>query len=235
MSDFVNSRLRVYDSGPILVLGAHPDDAVLGAGGLAARVTARGGRVIFCTATLGELGGDPRVRGTEDTIAARILGAELHAGRLHDGRIGLRGAITFIEASILRFNPTLVLVHYPNDSHQDHVCLSRAAVSACRFVPNLLFYEGPTSRRFWPSIVSDISVVWDKKCAALLAHRSQVSRANLMEWSDSASRFRAWPRYTGRRCEGFCPHHGDLFDLAAAFSDCGSVEGAAFASLMGQR
>src|SRR5437660_4869426 len=44
-------------------------------------------------------------------------------------------------------SPWLLLVHHPRDSHQDHVSLSRAVISASRFVPNLLFYEGPTSQQ----------------------------------------------------------------------------------------
>lgn len=210
------------DARTMLVVGAHPDDAVLGAGGLVALLVQRGMRVIFLTATQGELVGDPVIRKEEDGAAARILGVELISGELHDGQVALPQALTLIEAGLQRFNPATVLVHYPHDSHQDHICLSRAAVATCRQIPNLLFYEGPTSERFWPSLVADISAVWHLKQEALLAHRSQMSRTRLMEWSGSVSRFRAWPRYGGAHCEGFCLHHGDFWALLQGFSESAS-------------
>jgi LmbE family N-acetylglucosaminyl deacetylase len=197
-----------------LILGAHPDDGALGAGGLAAQLGARGGRVVLLTATLGELGGDPLTRKAEDIAAARILGVEPHYGELRDGRVTLRSAIRLVENAVGRFKPTTVLVHHPRDSHQDHAYLSRATVAACRQVPNLIFYEGPTSQCFCPSIVIDISAVWRLKREALLAYQSQLPRVDLIRWADSASRFRSWPRYGRRaRCEGLHLHRADLWSL----------------------
>lgn len=203
-----------------LILGAHPDDAVLGAGGLAAQLKARGGRVVLLSATLGELGGDPLTRKAEDIAAARILRVESDYGDLRDGRVTLRTSIRLVESAVARFKPTTVLVHHPRDSHQDHVHLSRAAVAACRQVPNLLFYEGPTSQCFCPSLVIDISAVWRLKREALLAYQSQLARVDLMRWADSVSRFRSWPRYNRRaRCEGLHLHRGDLWSFFDAPHD----------------
>ena len=77
----------------MLVIGAHPDDAVLGAGGLVALMVGRGKNVVFLTATQGELGGDPFIRKDEDGAAARILGVELISGELHDGQIGVESEV----------------------------------------------------------------------------------------------------------------------------------------------
>lgn len=202
------------DAESLLVLGAHPDDAVLGAGGLLALAASAGTPAFILTMTAGERGGDPAIRTVEEIAAARVLGAGLEFADLPDTAIELHAAIDRIDAAIRRIHPQTVLVHAPEDSHQDHVCLSRAAISACRLVPNLLFYEGPSSKAFCPSMLLDITRVWGRKRRAIRSHCSQVRRVNVLEWAGSTSRFRAWPRYPRARCEGFVPDHCD----AAAFA-----------------
>jgi LmbE family N-acetylglucosaminyl deacetylase len=211
--------------GPLLILGAHPDDGVLGAGGFAALTVGEGTPVVILTLSDGELGGDPSVRVAEEAVAARILGVKLEFGHLADTRVDLREAIDIIDTAVRRLRPSTVLVHAPNDSHQDHECLSRAAVSTCRWVPNLLFYEGPSSLDFCPSMVLDISRVWAKKRRALMAYESQALRADPLRWADSAARFRGWPRYPKARCEAFLPHHCD-----ALASGVPAVGGGGFAA-----
>ncbi|MDA1001621.1 MAG: hypothetical protein O2807_14035, partial [bacterium] len=46
-------------------------------------------------------------------------------------------------------------------------------------VPNLLFYEGPTTLDFHPSVYVDIEEVLDKKVRALEAHASQMGKTNI--------------------------------------------------------
>jgi LmbE family N-acetylglucosaminyl deacetylase len=205
----IKKTFRYVASGPLLLVGAHPDDAVLGAGGVAALMVRTGTPVFILTATDGELGGDPKTRLAEETASARLLGVAVEFGHLPDTRLELRAAIKVIDTAVRRLRPFTVLVHYPDDTHQDHSCLGRAVVSACRFVPNLLFYEGPSTRNFCPSMVIDVSRVWEQKRRALLTHQSQIARTSLLEWSDCVSRYRAWPRYAEARCEAFVPHHCD--------------------------
>ncbi|MGA2592348.1 MAG: PIG-L family deacetylase [Bryobacteraceae bacterium] len=203
---------------PVIIFGAHPDDAALGAGGLAAIMTRQSLPVIIVTATTGALGGNPVLRKAEDSNSARILGAELLSGKLRDGHLSLHGAIRLVESVIKEFNPEVILAPYEDDTHQDHRNLALAVASVARRVPNLLYYEGPTSRDFFPSVVVDISAVWQQKWDAIVAHASQMSRTNLLFWTDFISKCRAWPRYCGSRCEGFRLAHGDLLSLARVFS-----------------
>ena len=60
----------------ILVFGAHPDDAELGAGATIAKEVANGKKVGIVDLTRGELGtrGSAEIRDEEANIAAQILG-----------------------------------------------------------------------------------------------------------------------------------------------------------------
>ena len=60
----------------ILVFGAHPDDAELGAGATIAKATANGKKVGIIDLTRGELGtrGTPEIRDKEAQKAAKVLG-----------------------------------------------------------------------------------------------------------------------------------------------------------------
>ena len=60
----------------ILVFGAHPDDAELGAGGTIAKEIALGKKVGIVDLTRGELGtrGSAEIRDKESAAAAKVLG-----------------------------------------------------------------------------------------------------------------------------------------------------------------
>ena len=63
----------------ILVFGAHPDDAELGAGATIAKEVSRGKKIGIIDLTRGELGtrGTAEIRDQESTTAAKILGVAL--------------------------------------------------------------------------------------------------------------------------------------------------------------
>jgi LmbE family N-acetylglucosaminyl deacetylase len=202
----------------VLVIGAHPDDAVLGAGGLVSLLTKARVPVTFLTATNGELAGDPTRRRSEELAAARVLNVDVIFGGLPDGSVARRSAIQLIEDAVNRVVPQTVLVHSPNDTNQDHVEIGRAAMSVCRTVKNVLFYEGPTTMRFSPTTGVEISTGWESKLRAMEKYASQVARARLLEWCDVVSRFRSWPHYIGSRCEAFKWRHGQLMSPQALTS-----------------
>ncbi len=202
-----------------LCVGAHPDDVILGMGGLASRLTSAGWTLHLLTLSRGELCGDPDVREQEERSAAAIIGARPRFAKLPDAEISLRDAIVAIEMAIDEIKPSLVFAPAPSDSHQDHVTTSSAVQSACRRRFDILYYEGPSTRHFQPNLVVDVSSVWEAKERALLCHHSQVRQKRLMQWMQVVSAYRSWPRHPGGKCEAFQADQLDselIFNFSAA-------------------
>jgi LmbE family N-acetylglucosaminyl deacetylase len=195
-----------------MAIGAHPDDTCLGLAGFAVMMAAYH-EMIFITATNGELGGDPHVRAGEDRAAAELLGVHLIQWGLPDCGVDLQQATQLVNEAIHEFQPSMVFTHWPADSHPDHRTVAEATRSAARQVPCLLFFEGPTTEEFKPTLELDISSVWKQKLAALGAYASEMERGGFEYWADGKSRDRSWPRHKGGRCEAFSVHHGDLASL----------------------
>ncbi len=78
-----------------------------------------------------------------------------------------------------KVTPDFIFVQYEDDTHQDHRSLAKATISATRYVRNVLFYEGPTTQNFSPTVFVDIKETIDTKFAMLLAHQSQVQKTNI--------------------------------------------------------
>ena len=187
-----------------LVIGAHPDDCALGAGGFAVLLRRSGWHVTFLTMTNGELGGEPGLRMEEERQSASLLGVRIDFGHLPDGSLCGRDTVELLERKLEEHKPDLILTHAPTDSHADHRVLSDSLVSAARRYASVLFYEGPSTLGFSASLKIDVAGVWDLKVKSLLAHASQRARVRTIEWAESAGRHRAWPHYSGV-CEAFCP------------------------------
>jgi LmbE family N-acetylglucosaminyl deacetylase len=181
----------------VLAIGAHPDDVEYGCGGMLTKYAQRGHDVFLWIASDGALGGDGEVRRQEQAESARIMGVrEVFWGDYPDTEIPLtRELIVRIESVIRRIEPRMIFVHYPDDTHQDHRNLAQGTQSATRYVPNFLFYEGPTTQNFTPNCYTDIEGVLDEKLACLKAHRSQVAKTNIedlsiLELAKSSANFR---------------------------------------------
>ena len=181
----------------ILALGAHPDDIEYGCGGMLTKYAEKGHDVFLWIASDGSLGGEGAVRRQEQTDSALIIGArEVFWGDYRDTEVPLtRELIGRIESVIKQVKPRMIFVHYPDDTHQDHRNLAQGTMSATRYVPNFLFYEGPTTQNFAPNCFTDVEKVLDKKLACLEAHRSQVAKTNIedltiLELAVSSANFR---------------------------------------------
>ncbi|HET9326889.1 MAG TPA: bacillithiol biosynthesis deacetylase BshB1 [Candidatus Eisenbacteria bacterium] len=172
--------------------GAHPDDVELTSGGLAALLASHGHRVGVVDLTAGEAGtrGTPDARASEAQAAARMLGVEsrtclrlpdtgLHA---HD-----RAQLSAVVAWLRQHRPRLVVAPDRHDPHPDHVEASRLVARACvlagltkvdpdtdrHSVGRLLFATYRTLAPA-PTIVVDITPVWERRIEALRAHETQV-------------------------------------------------------------
>ena len=92
---------------------------------------------------------------------------------------------------------------------QDHRVLNKATVTATRYTRNVLFYEGPTTRDFTPSVFVGLNDVIDTKVRALEAHASQVKKTNIgdlniVELVEATSLFRGTQARI-KHAEGFTP------------------------------
>ncbi|HRT26767.1 MAG TPA: PIG-L family deacetylase, partial [Syntrophales bacterium] len=127
-------------------------------------------------------GGDPDTRHTEQERSAELLTArELIWGGYRDTQLteNMNRLIHYIEEVLKRVKPEFTFVNFGDDTHQDHRALSRATVSATRYIKNVIFYEVPTTQNFSPTVFVDINETFRDKISLLLMHNSQVMKTNI--------------------------------------------------------
>jgi LmbE family N-acetylglucosaminyl deacetylase len=185
----------------ILAIGSHPDDIEFGCGGTIQKLTELGHRVFLLVMTEGSFGGTPSIRKREQVLSAgKLKAVDLFWGGHNDTKVPQsQQAIQGIERIVTKVNPTFVFVHYGRDTHQDHRHTNENTVVATRNVPNVLFYEGPTTIEFAPNVFVDISNNITGKSASLSCHASQVNKTNVRRQSilDIA---RATAMFRGTQC-----------------------------------
>jgi LmbE family N-acetylglucosaminyl deacetylase len=182
------------DKARILVIAAHPDDEVLGAGGTIARFTSVGAEVHVLIVTEGCTSQYPNepdkleVKRFEAKNAAKILGvAQLHFGGLPDMRLDTIASTEVnrcIESVIKNTKPTIVFTQAENDINLDHLIVFRATCVGCRpysspFLEELYTYYTPSSsewgiKPFFPNTFFDISTTMDLKVNAMEAYGTEL-------------------------------------------------------------
>jgi len=166
----------------ILAIGAHPDDIEFGCGGALLKYIRNGHDVYLLVMTEGHKGGPARYRRLEQQRASRILKPkEVIWGTYRDTELSpkMNEMVQDIEDVLNRIQPQFTFVHYEEDTHQDHRALAKAAVSATRYIKNVLFYEGPTTQNFAPTVFVDVRDTLEEKLLLLKAHKSQVTKTNI--------------------------------------------------------
>lgn len=195
----------------ILAFGAHPDDIEYGCGGTLLQFAQNGHDIYLMIFTQGESGGNADIRFEEQKASAQLLQArDLFWGGFTDTKIpGGKELIDRMESVIKSVRPDLLFVNFWDDTHQDHRTLSKAAISATRYVRNVLFYETPTTENFNPQVYVNIADVLDKKLSLLKTHASQMLKTNIeglsiLEFANANATFRG---IQGRVkfAEGFAP------------------------------
>jgi LmbE family N-acetylglucosaminyl deacetylase len=193
----------------ILAIGAHPDDIEFGCGGTLLKYAGSGHNVFLLVLTDGSFGGEPQIRRDEQKEAARFMGAEqLFWGGFRDTELqGNRELIVKIDEIIQKVKPDVVFLNFWADVHQDHRAAAQAAVSASRYIKEVLFFEVPTTQHFEPDIFVDIQDVMDKKLQLLSLHSSQVDKTKvenltILESAKSCANFRGFQGRV-RYAEGF--------------------------------
>lgn len=165
----------------IIVFGAHPDDVEIGMAGATARLAAAGNDVYVVIATVPA---DRERRMAEAREAGRIMGVkEVFFMGLKPHELGYnRKTIGAIDSIVHRLNPHSIFTHWVDDSHQDHVNLTRCVIAATRKNHfNVYMYEqtipgGITPAAFRAQYLIDISPFIEKKMESVRAHASQIER-----------------------------------------------------------
>jgi len=182
----------------IIVIGAHPDDCDLTAGGTAIKYARLGHNVMFVSCTNGDaghfsMGGGTlaKVRAAEALEAGKRFGVTYKVLPNHDGELTPELHIRFDIIRLIReWNADIVITHRPNDYHPDHRNTSILVQDAAYMVvvPNIVPDTPPLKKNpvflyvqdrfqkpypFQPDIAIDISDVYEQKIYAASAHKSQ--------------------------------------------------------------
>lgn len=184
----------------ILVVMAHPDDEVLGAGGTIARFVSQG-EPVSCLLLSDGVGARSSAhpdaadrRRRHCMAAAEVLGvADVQCHDLPDNRfdsLDLLDVIRLVEAAVERVGPETVITHHGGDLNVDHRITHQAVLTATRPVPGstvrtVLGAEVLSSsewafgahRQFTPSVFVDVSETIDTKIAALACYVDETRSA----------------------------------------------------------
>lgn len=198
----VSFALQAQKKVNVIVIGAHPDDADIRAGGTAIKFAQAGHNVLFVSLTSGDAGHHEkgggalaRIRRAEAQEAGKRFGVEYIVLDNHDGELmpTLENRLEVIRL-IRKWNADIVLGPRPNDYHPDHrnaaILVQDAAYMV--IVPNVASDVPPLEKNpvflyvedrfqkpypFEPDIAVDISDVFDQKIYGIAAHESQ-----MFEW-----------------------------------------------------
>ena len=180
----------------ILVFGAHPDDAELGAGATIAKEVSKGKKVGIVDLTRGELGtrGSAEIRDKEAANSAKVLGIAVRENmEFADGFFvnDKEHQLELIKI-IRKYRPDIVLCNAVDDRHIDHGKGSKLVSDAC-FLSGLVkidtkmdgddqwqdawrpkvVYHYIQWKNLEPDFVVDVSGFIKKKTEAILAYSSQ--------------------------------------------------------------
>ncbi len=177
----------------VMIIGAHPDDIELGAGGLTYQLLESGVEVLAVDITDGELTpmGDREIRQRETAAASAILGLKARVCLDEPNRV-LQDTVearTKLAIEIRRFQPEHIITHLELDAHPDHSAayqITKGAVLLARIhkidLPHTPWRSGRILKYpcyhlktvYNPSILLNIDkTTFEKKLAAIKCYESQ--------------------------------------------------------------
>ncbi len=150
----------------MLIIGAHPDDAEIHAGGLASIYRQLGHEVKFLSVTNGDAGhfrmSGPELatrRKAELAASGAVIGATTEVWNNHDGQLlptlELRWAVI---RELRTYKPDLVLTHRPDDYHPDHRAVGNVVRDASYMVTV-------------PTVVPDVPILTKDSVVAYMPDR----------------------------------------------------------------
>lgn len=182
----------------ILIIGAHPDDADIKAGGTASKWSAMGHVVRLVSLTNGRAGHQTmhgpelvRRRRAEAEAAAATIGTTYEVLDHPDGELDDRREYREEVIGLIRsFRPDLIITHRSTDYHPDHRFAGLLVQDASYLLtvpaivpdiphlpacPVILYFSDAFTKpcRFEPHVVVDIDAAFDRLVAMLHCHASQ--------------------------------------------------------------
>lgn len=161
----------------LLVVGAHPDDCEIGAGGLMAL---HDSLMLSVTNGANDSRSWTEAR-SEMEDAAAVLGCRAMVWD-HPMDVHCSAQLVAQLDELIRENEIdTVVTHFVQDTNQAHREIAEAAIAASRRVSNIWMMEpSPPAGRSWqpfrPQLYVDITSVAEKKAQALEAYVSQMSK-----------------------------------------------------------
>jgi len=180
----------------ILIIAAHPDDEILGCGGLIAKYKNKSKiQTIFLTDGVSARGKKNKLIDLRKKECLKLfkfininkpIFFNFPDNKLDS--IPLLNIVKKIESVIKKFKPNLVLTHYENCLNIDHKVAYQATITACRplkknsFINQIVSFEVPSSTEwkisnksiFKPNIYIDISKEIKKKINYLKFYKSEI-------------------------------------------------------------
>lgn len=180
----------------ILAVGAHLDDIEISCGGTLAKAIEYGHQVkVLIMSKSGYTNKEGFVQRSDETAVIEGTNA-LHVLGIEDIEIldfptkdipWESSVVNAIDVCIDRYNPDIIFTHHPFDTHQAHVGVSNATISAARRRNTIFFYEPitPSGRSyvaFRPQLYVDISQTIEKKIASLREHKTEYNKFGAEDW-----------------------------------------------------
>lgn len=185
---FLPTLIEKPEATKVLVLSPHPDDDVIGCGGVLCKHTAAKEEVCVVhitdgsrgTSTLAESQRLAQQRKAEARRAAGVIGVKtVKFFDFQDTKLGLfvEECARMLAELILELAPDVVYLPFPLDYNADHTATTKSASLAFELLDyecDLFAYE--TAPPLLPNRIVDITKQVRLKKQALLCHRSQMSQ-----------------------------------------------------------
>ncbi|HJQ40992.1 MAG TPA: PIG-L family deacetylase [Thermoanaerobaculia bacterium] len=180
----------------LLVLAPHPDDEVIGCGGLLALHLREQREVRVVIATDGAEAGGAAVREEESRRGLAKLGDNVQVDFLGFPDRQLAD-IPQLQDLLLAYRPDLILVPAPIEIHPDHFALARIVCELVQrdetlwadlAVARVAFYEVGQPLR--PNAIVDITEVAEAKYAAIAEHQSQLGVRDYVGYARGLNTYR---------------------------------------------
>jgi bacillithiol biosynthesis deacetylase BshB1 len=183
----------------IVAFGAHPDDIEFGCGGILAKASAQGYKVLMVDLTLGDkaTNGSPEERRQEGEASAALIGAKRIFLNFRDCEVfdTYEGRLELVRV-LREYQPRLILgpMWEGTLNHPDHLALGQMLRHACRYarfaniLPELPAYrpEGILhylpQDGFTPDFIVDVSEQAEKWKQMMLCHKSQHRTFPYSDW-----------------------------------------------------